>query len=89
MFTLGHRNPQGLFYDKKNKIILETEHGPQGGDEINILRKNLNYGWPISSYGEHYDGKFRKNAPLNKSHIEFGFGTFKILDTRHWHQSIN
>ena len=44
MFTLGHRNPQGLFYDKKNKIILEVEHGPQGGDEINILRKKITDG---------------------------------------------
>ena len=34
---MGHRNPQGLFFDKENNIILETEHGPQGGDEINII----------------------------------------------------
>lgn len=73
IFTLGHRNPQGLLYDKENNIVLETEHGPQGGDEINILEQSLNYGWPISSYGVHYDGKFRENAPLNKSHIDFGF----------------
>tara|TARA_Y100000389_G_C17458562_1_gene519908 strand:- start:1924 stop:3333 length:1410 start_codon:yes stop_codon:yes gene_type:complete len=72
IFSKGHRNPQGLiFYDKKK--IISTEHGPKGGDEINLITKNGNYGWPISSYGEHYDGKFRENAPLNKSHKKFGF----------------
>ena len=58
-------------YDKKK--IISTEHGPKGGDEINIITKNGNYGWPISSYGEHYDDKFRAYAPLNKSHKKFGF----------------
>jgi hypothetical protein len=52
VFTKGHRNPQGLFNDKKNNLIFLTEHGPAGGDEINILKKNLNYGWPKASYGE-------------------------------------
>ena len=56
---MGHRNPQGVFYDKKEDIIYSTEHGPQGGDEINInINPNpnniKNYGWGISSYGEHY-----------------------------------
>lgn len=51
IFSKGHRNIQGLFYDKKNEIIFSSEHGPTGGDEINILEKNLNYGWPKSSYG--------------------------------------
>ena len=40
IFTLGHRNPQGLLYDKENNIVLETEHGPQGGDEINLIKLN-------------------------------------------------
>jgi hypothetical protein len=65
IISKGHRNPQGLFYDKKNKILLETEHGPQGGDEINLIELNTqkvpNYGWPISSYGEHYGGKSETN----------------------------
>ncbi len=51
IFTKGHRNPQGLYNDKKNKLIFLTEHGPAGGDEINILKNNLNYGWPDVSYG--------------------------------------
>ena len=73
VFTKGHRNPQGLYFDQKRSIVLETEHGPKGGDEINLLKEKLNYGWPISSYGVHYDGKFRENAPLNKSHKDHGF----------------
>ena len=50
-FTVGHRNPQGLFVNKKN-IIISTEHGPRGGDEINKITEGNNYGWPSRSYGE-------------------------------------
>ena len=79
--SLGHRNPQGLYYSKKFDFILSTEHGPKGGDEININNKPFlkvkNFGWPISSYGEHYaknySDKILKEAPLNKSHKKFGF----------------
>jgi hypothetical protein len=73
--SLGHRNPQGLFFDQITNQLIETEHGPQGGDEINLidLDNTLNYGWPVSSYGNHYDGKARDDAPLYKSHIEYGF----------------
>jgi len=52
IFSKGHRNPQGLYND--NGIIISTEHGPRGGDEINIINYKKNYGWPISSYGEPY-----------------------------------
>ena len=79
--SLGHRNPQGLYYSNKFNFILSTEHGPKGGDEINInnnpFSKVKNFGWPISSYGEHYaknySDKILKEAPLNKSHKKFGF----------------
>lgn len=59
ILSMGHRNPQGLFYDKNNNIVFSTEHGPQGGDEINVNvnpdeKLIKNYGWAISSYGEHY-----------------------------------
>ena len=60
-FTLGHRNPQGLFVDSDG-VIWETEHGPQGGDEINILRDGRNYGWPRVTYGTDYA---RHSWPLN------------------------
>ncbi len=56
IFSYGHRNPQGLAYDKKNNIIYENEHGPRGGDEINIIRPKKNYGWPEISYGINYNG---------------------------------
>ena len=79
--SFGHRNPQGLYYSKKFDFILSTEHGPKGGDEININIKPFleikNFGWPISSYGEHYSKHYTKEilkeAPLNKSHKKFGF----------------
>jgi len=86
IISMGHRNPQGLYFDKKNNFILETEHGPIGGDEINLIEINKinkdkiqNYGWAISSAGEHYGGKVKKNEkkyekyPLYKSHSEHGF----------------
>tara|TARA_B100000035_G_scaffold285375_1_gene268897 strand:- start:30 stop:1433 length:1404 start_codon:yes stop_codon:yes gene_type:complete len=79
--SLGHRNPQGLYYSKEFDFILSTEHGPKGGDEINInikpFLKVKNFGWPISSYGDHYaknySQKILEQAPLNKSHKKFGF----------------
>ena len=42
------------FYDNESDIIISTEHGPYGGDEINKLSYGKNYGWPVSSYGENY-----------------------------------
>jgi cytochrome c2 len=53
IFTSGHRNPQGLFPDSAG-TIWETEHGPQGGDELNILSKGADYGWPLATYGTDY-----------------------------------
>ena len=46
-FTWGHRNPQGLAMHPETGEIWEHEHGPQGGDELNVLRKGNNYGWPV------------------------------------------
>lgn len=54
IYSFGHRNPQGLFYDKKRKILFEGEHGPRGGDEVNIIEKAQNYGWPTISFGKEY-----------------------------------
>ena len=78
IFSMGHRNPQGLFYDKNNNFILETEHGPQGGDEINIIRidnnkneKIQNFGWPIVSAGEHYGGKERDGNDKKYENIPY------------------
>lgn len=54
IWSYGHRNPQGLFFDKKNNKLYEMEHGPRGGDEINIIKKGSNYGWPKVSHGKEY-----------------------------------
>ncbi|MFC4874112.1 PQQ-dependent sugar dehydrogenase [Negadavirga shengliensis] len=56
IWTYGNRNPQGLVYDKENDRIWGIEHGPQGGDEINLIEKGKNYGWPEITYGIDYDG---------------------------------
>lgn len=56
IYSYGHRNPQGLIKNPETGEIWEHEHGPQGGDEINIIKKGKNYGWPVISYGINYDG---------------------------------
>jgi len=56
IWSYGHRNPQGLAYDTETDILWESEHAPRGGDEINLIQKGLNYGWPIVSYGINYSG---------------------------------
>ena len=56
MYTLGHRNPQGLYVDGSG-IIWSTDQGPQGGDELNIISAGKNYGWPLVTYGTDY-GQF-------------------------------
>lgn len=62
IFTTGHRNPQGLFVDPSG-TIWSTEHGPQGGDELNRLVQGGNYGWPFATYGTDYGSLV---WPLNK-----------------------
>ena len=56
IWTYGNRNPQGLIYDKVNNRIWEVEHGPMGGDELNLVEKGKNYGWPVITYGMNYNG---------------------------------
>jgi len=56
IYTLGHRSPQGLAVHPETGAIWENEHGPLGGDELNILVAGRNYGWPLVSYGTDYDG---------------------------------
>lgn len=57
IYSYGHRNPQGLAINPFTNQIWEHEHGPRGGDEINIIQKGANYGWPVVSYGINYNGK--------------------------------
>ena len=56
IWTYGNRNPQGMIYDKANNRIWAVEHGPKGGDELNLIEKGKNYGWPVITYGIDYDG---------------------------------
>ncbi|MBJ6366988.1 PQQ-dependent sugar dehydrogenase [Snuella sedimenti] len=56
IYSYGHRNPQGLIKHPETGEMWEHEHGPQGGDEINIIQKAKNFGWPVISYGINYNG---------------------------------
>ena len=56
IWTYGNRNPQGLAIHPISEIIFESEHGPRGGDELNILFSGNNYGWPEITYGKNYSG---------------------------------
>lgn len=69
ILSKGHRNPQGLIYLKEKNIIINTEHGPKGGDEVNInyLDKIYNFGWPLASYGTRYNG----DDPFPENHKNF------------------
>ena len=56
IYSLGHRNPQGLVYDAPSGRLYEHEHGPRGGDEVNVIRAGSNYGWPVATHGLDYSG---------------------------------
>ncbi len=58
IYTWGHRNPQGLAFDAQSGRLYETEHGPRGGDELNIIVAHKNYGWPVITYGMDYSGAY-------------------------------
>jgi glucose/arabinose dehydrogenase len=56
IWTYGNRNPQGLTIDPATGNLWSTEHGPRGGDELNLVQKGVNYGWPTVTFGMNYDG---------------------------------
>jgi glucose/arabinose dehydrogenase len=56
IYAYGNRNPQGLAIHPHDDTLWETEHGPMGGDEVNVIESGLNYGWPTVSYGRDYSG---------------------------------
>lgn len=56
VYSFGHRNPQGMARHPQTGAIWAHEHGPRGGDEVNIIKAGANYGWPILSYGINYNG---------------------------------
>jgi glucose/arabinose dehydrogenase len=67
IWAYGVRNPQGLVYDPATDRLWETEHGPRGGDELNLIRKGVNYGWPIVTHGINYSG-----TPISSLHTKAG-----------------
>ncbi len=80
IFTYGHRNPQGLTLHRQSDGIWSVEHGPRGGDELNLLAAGANYGWPVITYGRSYAG------------FEIGEGTSKpgmAQPVRYWVPSIS
>ena len=56
IWSYGHRNPQGMWFEKTTQTLWSHEHGPRGGDELNIIKAGANYGWPVVSYGVNYSG---------------------------------
>ncbi len=70
IWSYGHRNPQGLLFDKDKKILWSIEHGPRGGDEINRIIKGRNYGWPVISYGKEYWGPVAVGEGTEKPGME-------------------
>jgi glucose/arabinose dehydrogenase len=70
IWSYGHRNPQGLAYDAATGRLWETEHGPQGGDELNLIERGKNYGWPVIGYGANYTLGTEIHASRNKEGME-------------------
>ena len=66
----SHRNPQGLAFDRETGRLWEIEHGPRGGDEINLILKGRNYGWPVVSHGKEYWGPLAVGAATSKPGME-------------------
>jgi aldose sugar dehydrogenase len=70
VYSYGHRNPQGLVVNPATGDIYDAEHGPKGGDEINLIKKGANYGWPWISYGVNYDGVTVSDSPSMAGMVE-------------------
>ena len=70
IWSYGHRNPQGLVYDKNTHNLWSIEHGPRGGDEINLIHAGKNYGWPVISYGKEYWGPVAVGESTHKKGME-------------------
>jgi glucose/arabinose dehydrogenase len=63
IYSYGHRNLQGLTFHPETGALWETEHGPQGGDELNTILPGKNYGWPVVTYGREYTGEIIASQP--------------------------
>jgi glucose/arabinose dehydrogenase len=70
IWSYGHRNPQGMFFDRKTGELWAIEHGPRGGDEINLIKKGRNYGWAVVSHGKEYWGPLDVGEAKSKPGME-------------------
>jgi glucose/arabinose dehydrogenase len=70
IWSYGHRNPQGMAYDYTNKRLWLIEHGPRGGDELNLILPGRNYGWPVISYGKEYWGPMAVGEGTHREGME-------------------
>ncbi len=64
IYSYGHRDQLGLAVHPQTGVVLNAEHGPNGGDEVNVIRPGRNYGWPRFSFGRNYDGTVLSENPL-------------------------
>ncbi|MFH5923466.1 PQQ-dependent sugar dehydrogenase [Roseomonas xinghualingensis] len=81
IFTYGHRNPQGLAVNPATGSLIEIEFGARGGDEVNLLRRGANYGWPLVSYGRDYNGSAIGTGQASAPGIE--------EPLRHWTPAVS
>ena len=79
IWSYGHRNPQGMDLEPATGLLWESEHGPRGGDDINVVGKGLNYGWPVITHGMNYNG-----TPITDETHREGMEQPKL----HWTPSI-
>ncbi len=70
IWSYGHRNPQGLAINQETGDVWETEHGPQGGDELNLITRGANYGWPVIGYGVNYGPGATIHASTTRAGME-------------------
>jgi glucose/arabinose dehydrogenase len=73
IWSYGHRNPQGLAFDKANRRLWSNEHGPLGGDEINLINASRNYGWPLITHGREYASGASIGEGTEKEGVEMPF----------------
>ena len=78
IWSYGHRDVQGLYFEKSTNTLFGVEHGPQGGDEFNVIVKGKNYGWPFFSYGINYDGALASTISEDSAAI------FTVLPEHYW-----
>jgi len=80
VFSYGHRNPQGIVFDPVTGLLWTHEHGPRGGDALNIIRPGKNYGWPLATHGREYHGPKIGSTPEELDYI--------VDPVIHWTPSI-